>query len=64
MGLAPSLIKKIRAKNKRNVFELETFWFILKPLSNEIDNGLRINRNVSNSNMFHIFLDLIYLIKQ
>ena len=30
---------------------------------NENDNGLRTNRNVSNSNMFYVVLVLIYLIK-
>ena len=33
MGLAFSLIINIRAKVKRNIFEEETFGFILKPLS-------------------------------
>ena len=31
---------------------------------NKIDNGLRINRNVSNLSIFHLFLGLIFLIKR
>ena len=28
---------------------------------NKMDNGSRINQNVSNSNLFHAFLDLLFL---
>ena len=50
MGLALILIKNNRAKTTCRIFEVETFRFI----PNKIDNGLRINRNVSSSNMLHV----------
>ena len=62
MDLELSLFRKIRAKNIGTIFELEKFQFIFKFYLNKIDDDLRINRNVSNSNMFHIFLTLIFLI--
>ena len=60
----------VYSKTIINLIQIDSIWFysiqidsILWFYLNKIDNGFRINRNVSNSNMFHIFLALIFLIK-